>query len=106
MAEQTTPIEAPSGADGQVEYGTFYFRHDCGAPYERNEHWLGFFDRIAESIVREFHPASVLDAGSAMRLLVEALRKRGVEAPGIGVSAITLSEAHQPVRAHRSDAPP
>ncbi len=102
MAEQTTPIEAPSGADGQVEYGTFYFRHDCGVPYERNEHWLGFFDRIAESIVREFHPASVLDAGCAMGFLVEELRKRGVEARGIDVSEFAISQAHESVRDHCS----
>jgi hypothetical protein len=100
MAEQTTPVAAPSGADDQIEYGDYYYRHDCGIPYERNEHWLGFFDRIADSIVREFHPSTVLDAGCAMGFLVEGLRKRGVEASGIDVSEYAISEVHESVREH------
>jgi len=101
MAEQTTtPVEAPAGAEDQIEYGDFYYRHDCGVPYERNEFWLGFFDRIADSIVREFHPTTVLDAGCAMGFLVEGLRKRGVEASGIDVSEYAISEVHESVRQH------
>jgi SAM-dependent methyltransferase len=100
MAEQTTPVEAPSGADGQIEYGDYYYRHDCGIPYERNEHWLEFFDRIAESIVREFHPSTVLDAGCAMGFLVEALRKRGVEAQGVDISEYAIAKVHESVREH------
>jgi len=102
MAEQTTPVEAPAGADGQIEYGDFYYRHDCGVPYERNEYWLGFFDRIADSIVREFHPSSVLDAGCAMGFLVEALRKRGVDARGVDVSEYAISQVHESVGEHCS----
>lgn len=102
MAEQTTPLEAPAGTDGQVEYGAFYFRHDCGVPYERNEYWLGFFDRIAESIVREFHPTSVLDAGCSMGFLVEGLRKRGVDARGVDISEYAISQAHESVREYCS----
>ncbi len=56
MADQTTPVEAPSGAGDQIEYGAFYYRHDCGIPYERNDHWLSFFEKVADSIVREFQP--------------------------------------------------
>ena len=97
MAEQTTPVQAPSCAGDQIEYGSFYFRHNCGIPYERNEHWLGFFDRIADSIVREFHPSSVLDAGCAMGLLVEGLRKRGVEAYGVDISEYAISQVHDSV---------
>lgn len=100
MAEQTTPVEAPSGADGQIKYESFYFRHDCGVPYERNEHWLGFFDRIAESVVRDLHPTSVLDAGCAMGFLVEGLRKRGVNAQGIDISEYAISAVHESVREH------
>jgi SAM-dependent methyltransferase len=100
MADQTTPVQAPSGAGDQIEYGAFYYRHDCGIPYERNEHWLGFFEKVADSIVREFHPASVLDAGCAMGFLVEALRKRGVEAYGIDISEYAISKVHDSVAEH------
>jgi hypothetical protein len=102
MAEQTTPLEAPAGTDGQVEYGAFYFRHDCGVPYERNEHWLGFFDRIADSIVREFHPTSVLDVGCAMGFLVEGLRKRGGGGPGVGSPGERIAQAHESIREYCS----
>jgi SAM-dependent methyltransferase len=97
MPDQTTPVEASQRA-GEIEYGGFYYRHDCGVPYERNQYWLEFFDRIAESIVREFHPGSVLDAGCAMGFLVEALVKRGVDAHGIDVSEYAISQAHESVR--------
>jgi SAM-dependent methyltransferase len=95
MAEQTTPVEAPSGGDGPIEYGAFYYRHDCGIPYERNEHWLGFFGDAADGIVRDFHPTSVLDAGCAMGFLVEALRNRGVDAWGLDVSEYAISKVHE-----------
>jgi hypothetical protein len=100
MADQSTPVEAPGGGNGEVEYGAYYYRHDCGIPYERNEHWIGFFDRIAESIVREFHPTSALDAGCAMGFLVEGLRKRGVDAQGVDVSEYAISRVHESVREH------
>jgi SAM-dependent methyltransferase len=100
MAEQSTPVQTPRGGDGQVEYGAYYYRHDCGIPYERNEHWLGFFDRLADSIVREFHPTSVLDAGCAMGFLVEGLRRRGVEAYGFDVSEYAISQVHESMREH------
>ena len=98
MAEQSAPAEASSPPDKGIEYGRFYYRHDCGIPYERNEHWLSFFDRIAEAIVREFHPSTVLDAGCAMGFLVEGLRKRGVEAWGVDISDYAISQAHESIR--------
>ena len=101
MADQTSPAELP--VEGvEPEYGSYYYRHDCGIPYERNEHWLDFFDRIAESLVREFHPSSVLDAGCAMGFLVEGLRKRGVDARGIDVSEYAISQVHESVAEHCS----
>jgi SAM-dependent methyltransferase len=80
-----------------VEYGRYYYRHDCGVPYERNEHWLGFFGAIADAIVRDLRPTTVLDAGCAMGFLVEALRARGVEAWGIDVSEHAISQVHESV---------
>jgi Methyltransferase domain len=99
VADQTTPAALPVNGT-EPEYGSYYYRHDCGIPYERNEHWLGFFDRVAEAIVREFHPSSVLDAGCAMGFLVEGLRKRGVEAGGIDVSEYAISQVHESVAEH------
>lgn len=100
MADQTSPVAPREDAGAAPEYGSYYYRHDCGIPYERNEHWLEFFDRAAETIVREFHPATVLDAGCAMGFLVEGLRKRGVEASGIDVSEYAISEVHESVAEH------
>lgn len=80
-----------------VEYGQYYYRHDCGVPYERNEHWLGFFGAMADAIVRDLRPTTVLDAGCAMGFLVEALRERGVEAWGIDVSEHAISQVDESV---------
>jgi hypothetical protein len=93
MAEQTTPVEA--GAE--IEYGSFYYRHDCGIPYERSEHWLSFFAEIADRIVRDLHPASFLDAGCAMGFLVEAMHQRGVDAWGFDISEYAISQVHESV---------
>lgn len=98
MVEQTSRPKMASPPSEAADYGQFYYRHDCGLPYERNASWLSFFDRIAEAIVREFHPSTVLDAGCAMGFLVEALRKRGVEAWGIDISDYAISQVHDSVR--------
>jgi len=97
MSEQVTPAR-PGGDVADVEYGSSYFRHECGVPYERNAHWLGFFDRIADGIVRDLRPSSVLDAGCAMGFLVEALRKRGVDAWGVDISEYAISQVDDSVR--------
>ena len=67
-------------------FGSYYYAHDCGTPYERNEHWRTFFGEIAETVVRDLAPNTALDAGCAIGLFVEALRERGVEAYGVDVS--------------------
>lgn len=92
MADQTTPVAPQEGAGGQPEYGAYYYRHDCGIPYERNDHWLGFFGEIADRIVRDLHPTSFLDAGCAMGFLVEAMHKRGVDAWGVDVSEYAIAQ--------------
>jgi len=98
MSDQTTSVEPADGADRAPEYGSYYYRHDCGIPYERNEHWLGFFGEVADGIVRALHPSSVLDAGCAMGFLVEALHERGVEAAGIDISEYAISRVDESVR--------
>lgn len=82
----------------ELDFGEEYFLHDCGRPYRRDEHWLSFFSRIADHIVREIRPRRVLDAGCAMGLLVEALRERGVEAFGLDLSSYAIARVPAPVR--------
>jgi SAM-dependent methyltransferase len=98
MSEQATPMSPGSQEERDPDYGRYYYRHDCGIPYERNEHWLEFFGNIADAIVRDLRPTSVLDAGCAMGFLVEALRARGVEAWGIDISEYAISQVDESVR--------
>ncbi|MCC6801964.1 MAG: glycosyltransferase [Anaerolineae bacterium] len=65
---------------------SYYQTHFGGAAYERSELWLQFFSNIAERIQNDFTPDSVLDAGCAIGMLVEALLQRGVEAHGFDIS--------------------
>ena len=83
---------------GDADYGAWYYQHGCGIPYERNEHWLGFFRGIAEQIVALFHPSSVLDAGCAFGMLVEQLRDLGVDAYGVDISEYAISQAREDIR--------
>jgi len=102
MSEQATPTSPRSQEDQHPDYGRFYYRHDCGIPYERNDHWLQFFGKIADAIVRDLRPTTVLDAGCAMGFLVEALRARGVEAYGVDVSEYAISQVDDSVREYCS----
>lgn len=94
---EATPTSPDRAGAHEAEYGAFYYRHDCGTPYERNEHWLGFFADVAERIVRDLHPLSALDAGCAMGFLVEALHGRGVDAWGVDVSEYAISKVDDSV---------
>ena len=95
MSEQAISTSPGQQEGPSAEYGRYYYRHDCGIPYERNSHWLEFFGKVADGIVRDLRPTSVLDAGCAMGFLVEALRERGVEAWGIDVSEYAISQVHE-----------
>ena len=55
-------------------YDAPYYDNYNGEAYGRTEHWLTFFDNIADNIVRSLQPKSVLDVGCAFGLLVERLR--------------------------------
>jgi len=100
MADQITPVPAPTNEAAEPEYGAAYYRNywGGGGPYERNERWLKFFGDVADGIVRDLHPSSSLDAGCALGFLVEALRKRGVDAWGIDISEYAISEVDESVR--------
>ena len=82
----------------ELAFGEFYYAHDCGIPYERNEHWQTFFGAVADGIVERLAPRTVLDVGCAMGFLVEALRDRGVEAWGIDVSSYAISKVYETVK--------
>lgn len=80
-------------------YDADYYYQGCGGqPYERNLRWLVFFDLIAEKIVSEIGPQSVLDAGCAKGFLVECLREHGVEAFGIDISDYAIQQAREDIK--------
>jgi SAM-dependent methyltransferase len=92
---ETASVDARSR---DLEFGSYYYAHDCGAPYERNEYWLGFFRKMAERIRIDLAPRTVLDAGCAFGMLVEELRELGVEAFGVDVSEYAISQVGETVR--------
>ncbi len=75
-------------------FNAYYYSHDCGKPYERNQEWLGLFDGLARRIVSDIKPTTALDAGCAMGFLVEGLRKHGVDAWGIDISEYAIQKVH------------
>jgi SAM-dependent methyltransferase len=83
--------------DGSA-FNRFYYRNCCGQPYERNETWRRVFGAIADRIVADINPRSVLDAGCAIGLLVEALRERGVDARGVDISPYAIGSIPDALR--------
>lgn len=79
-------------------YGAYYFAHDCGGPYQRDDKWLRLFCSIADRIVRDIDPGTTLDAGCAMGFLVEALRDRGVNSFGVDVSTYAIQNVRQDIQ--------
>ncbi|MFV2045644.1 MAG: methyltransferase domain-containing protein [Anaerolineales bacterium] len=79
-------------------FDAYYFAHGCGRPYQRDKEWLEFFGSIADRIVSDIAPKTVLDAGCAVGFLVEALRERGVEAYGIDISEYAIDRVHEDVK--------
>jgi SAM-dependent methyltransferase len=80
------------------EFGRYYYAHDCGKSYERNEYWLAFFRQMARRIVEDLKPQTVLDAGCALGILVECLRELGVDAWGIDVSKYAIDNVDDSVK--------
>jgi hypothetical protein len=79
-------------------FDRYYYAHDCGRPYQRDEAWLEFFDRVARRIAEDIQPQTVLDAGCAWGFLVESLRRLGIEAYGLDVSEYAIQQVHPDVR--------
>ena len=98
--------EEGEGARPSDAYGHHYFAHyydgtkNSNLAYERNDHWLRFFGAVADHIVSDIKPRTVLDAGCAMGFLVEALRDRGVEAFGIDISEYAISQVRSDIKAY------
>jgi SAM-dependent methyltransferase len=81
------------------QYGESYFAHQLGEPYTRESPtWRAFFGRVADFIVEEFAPTTVLDVGCAIGFLVEALRERGVDARGIDISEYAISQVPESLK--------
>ncbi len=80
-------------------YDASYYASHCGEPYGREPVWLEFFGGIAERLVAQIRPGSVLDVGCASGLLVESLRERGVAAWGIDISEYALGQVAPAMRA-------
>ena len=101
---KATENEKGEGARSSAAYDRHYFAHYCDATktgklaYERNKHWLGFFGAIADHIVSDIKPRTVLDAGCAMGFLVEALRDRGIDARGIDISEYAISQVRDDIK--------
>jgi SAM-dependent methyltransferase len=99
-ADTSTPTPADQeGAKhaGQL-YGRWYYA-SYAMPYEE-ENWRAFFGAVADAIVAQLRPTTVLDAGCAKGFLVAALRERGVDASGFDVSEVAIAEAPESVRDH------
>ncbi len=80
-------------------YNHEYYHNCCGPiPYESDSHFLEFFRGIANRIVADFHPKTVLDAGCAMGYLVAALRDLGVEAYGVDISEYAISMVRDDIK--------
>ncbi len=76
---------------------TYYKQYDEGG-YERGGIWQRTFENIADRIVKEINPRSVLDVGCAKGFLVEALRDRGVEAYGVDISDYAISQVREDLK--------
>lgn len=82
-----------------AQYDAAYFEHGLGEPYRRGDgHWETFFGRVADFIVAEYAPRTVLDAGCAIGFLVEALRDRGVDARGFDISDYAISQVPEQLK--------
>lgn len=81
---------------GNLVFDEAYYRNGFGPEaYQRSAHWTQFFDGVADEIFRTLRPATVLDAGCAIGMLVEALRARGADARGVDVSTYAISQVPQ-----------
>lgn len=80
-------------------FDAHYFETGCGPiPYSRHPEWLNLFNHIAQTISERIQPATVLDAGCALGLLVEALRARQITAYGIDISDYAIQNVAEHIQ--------
>ncbi len=89
--------ESPSSCDAGRLYGRWYY-DSYTVPYVENDHWQRFFGQVADAIVGQLAPQTVLDAGCAKGFLVAALRERGVDAHGFDLSEVAIADARDAAR--------
>ena len=94
----TTSAAHATPSDTAGLFDASYYATGCGAPYERSPVWLALHGAFADHIVSDIASGSVLDAGCAIGLLVEALRNRGVDAWGIDISAYAIGQVPVPLK--------
>jgi SAM-dependent methyltransferase len=97
-ATEVRPVEGPPARfDAGSLYGRWYY-DSYTVPYDDNDHWQRFFGQVADAIVTQLAPKTVLDAGCAKGFLVAALRERGVEAHGFDLSEVAIAHAPEAAR--------
>jgi SAM-dependent methyltransferase len=98
-----SPSSGSERASAGALYDENYYHSGCGPePYERSPKILEAFGNMAENIIREFAPKSVLDAGCAHGFLVESLWDRGVRARGVDISEFAISQVRRDMVPHCS----
>ena len=95
MADLDSPMLEPGTAGGET-FDREYYKAHCGdLPYD---HWVGFFGKVADEVIRSFRPTRVFDAGCAYGFLVQAFWDRGVEAYGRDISRFANSKVRQDLK--------
>ena len=79
-------------------YNEEYYKDYAGVSYHDKELWTGIFGRIADKIIADYNPGTVLDAGCAFGYLVSAFRKRGVHAYGIDISKYAIRQVDDSIK--------
>jgi SAM-dependent methyltransferase len=100
MPDLTASASSPPDGPADAVYGARYYETYTGGAYEFEGEWVPFFNGLADRIVTQFNPRTVLDAGCAKGFLVHVLRERNVEAYGIDVSEYAIANAVESVRPH------
>ena len=76
----------------------YYQQYDKGTGYASTENYEPFFKSVAQRIVDDFAPKTVLDIGCAWGYLVSALRDLGVKAYGIDISEYAISMVRSDIK--------
>jgi 2-polyprenyl-3-methyl-5-hydroxy-6-metoxy-1,4-benzoquinol methylase len=99
VSASDAPPPSPATHDAGKLYGRWYY-DSYTMPYEENDHWTAFFGGVADAIVGQLNPTTLLDAGCAKGFLVSALRERGVDAKGFDLSEVAIESAPAAARGH------